>query len=459
MSGYKKVTVSISEEEYHRLLEAENRLRFQQSTQSKKRNQNVEKSIQQLYEQLREMEQRQSNFMRVVSHLDQSIQQVEAESAEHILDQAAAFMNDLEAYKEAFFESTQELVAQQGEFYQQAILQAHADRQQELMRVQRRVERLKRSDQQKRDFAEQWISTCDQVVQFIDANYPHHLIPGERLEQLVDELNLARQNLIDHILDGAVLGAQQVYQRLSRLRVSLEEVTQTYTALLNAADVALAGLDLQVRDARNYPAIDLDGNELEERIPVDLWTNGRLSMLLGEIESLRQKISNPAQPLTLERLYELIEQTIPEMNERLVRIIHEARKAALSSQLRVNIAEIVVNALLGQGFALIEGHYEGNEMQNPFAARLCALDGSQVDIRVVPSIDLTENELFLRNADAEERTDHELKIRAQEITRTLNAYGLRVQNLQTASPAPDEPAPAVRSSQPIHIVRTQISNQ
>lgn len=431
MSGYKKVTVTIGEEEYHRLLEAENRLRFQQSAQSKKRNQNVDKSIQQLYNQVKEMEDRQSQFIKAVSHLDRSIQQVEVDSASQIMDQASAFMNDLEAYKDDFVESTQELVAQQGEYYHQAILQEHADRQLTMLRVQRRLNRAQQSDQQKRDYALEWITTCDQVVQFILHNYRAQLVPSASLEQITQELALAQQNLNNDILDGAILGAQQAYHRLSRMRVELERADQEYTALQQAAVCALETLSQQLDEARDFPAIDLEGNELAEKIPVDVWTNGRLSMLQAEIHRVYQRVLDVESSISLDQMNACINQQIPGLGEQLVSIIHDARKAALSSQLRINIAEMVVQALEGQGFALVEGQYEGNEMKNAFSARLCALDGSQVIVRVVPSRqDLGSNDLYLRNQDVEERTDYELKIRAQEITRTLHDFGLTVHNLQ-----------------------------
>lgn len=431
MSGFKKVTVTISEDEYHRLLEAENRLRFQQSSQSKKNNQNVEKSIAQLYQQLKFMEDRQSQFFNAVSHLDEAVQQVEVDSANQILDQAGAFMNDLEAYKDAFVESTMELVSQQGEFYHQAILQEHADRQQAVLRVQRRLNRAQQTRDQKKAYAAEWISTGYQVVQFIQHNYRPHLIPTDSLNQITQELNLAQQNLDNEIVDGAVLGAQQAYFRLSRLRVDLERSEQDFVSMQAAAVCSLETLTGQVQAAREYAAIDLDGNELSEKIPVDLWTNGRLSALQEEIQALQKRVTGEEPSATLNQLDFCLVTQIPQLQERLVQIIHDARKAALSSQLRINIAEIVVHALEGQGFALLEGQYEENEMQNAFSARLGSLDGSQVTIRVVPSkADFSSNDLYLRNQDVEERTDHELRQRAQEITRTLHDFGLTVQNLQ-----------------------------
>ena len=448
MSGYKKVTVTIGEQEYHRLLEAENRLRFQQSAQSKKNDHQVQQSLQQMYAHLRDMETRQSEFMLAVGSLDQSVQQVEANCANQILEQAGAFINDLEAYRGDFVASTQELIAQQAEYYQQAIFQEHADRQQDVLRLQRRLERGSRSREQKLSNAQQWIDAGREMQAFILSRYRRGLIPFASLEQAGQALELAAHNLDNGVVDGAILGAQQAYQHLSRLRVDLERAEQEWAALQQAVTCALQALGQQIEAAREFPAIDLDGNELPELIPVDLWTSGRLSALQSEVQQALVFFNSDNGSAASDMEY-CLDQQGGKWSEQLVSIIHDARKAALSSQLRINIAEIVVHALEGQGFALIGGQYEGGEMNNAFSARLCSLDGSEVSVRVVPSnLNTGSNEIYLTNQDAEERTDHELTQRAQEITRSLQTYGLSVQTMAPAArPVPttlQEPGELVR---------------
>lgn len=443
MSGHKKVTVTIGEQEYHRLLEAENRLRFQQSARSRGSERQVEQSLQHMAAHLREMETRQSDFMRAVSSLDQSMQQVEVECANQILEQAGAFLDDLEAYRGDFTASAQELIAQQAEYFQQAVLQEHADRQQEALRLQRRLERARASREQKIASARQWIESGAQVREFILSRYQRGLLPIASLEQAGQSLELAARNLSDGVVEGAILGAQQAYQHLSRLRADLERAEQEWKTLQQAVCCTLLDLEQQIEAAREFPAVDLDGKELPERIPVDVWTNGRLSALQAEIHQALLYF-NGDDGSAASAMQTCLEQQIGAWAEQLVGIITDARKAALSAQLRINIAEIVVRALEGQGFALLSGQYEEGEMKNAFSARLCSLDGSEVSVRVVPSaINSGSNELYLNNRDAEERTDHELNQRALEITRSLRTYGLKVQNL---APAVQAPAPAAQQA-------------
>lgn len=433
MSGYKKVSVSISESEYHRLVESENKLRFQQSTQAaQKANANamVDEAVEQVWKQLQDMEQRQSNFLTALDSVHPAIRQVEDETARQIIEQAVEFANDLNAFKDEFIDSAQELVTQQSEYFTQAILREHQQHQQSLLRLQRREQRAVQSAQQKQSLASEWIATCDQLSQFIQSNYRYELhLPG-RLSSIHQELELAEQNLTNNILDAAILGAQQAYLRLSQLRIELEKSEQEWNTLHHSALMGLKGLMNQIESARRYPAIDLEGNELPEMIPVDIWTNGRLSQLSNEVEQVFRELDQSGCTQKTNQLQSILNNFIPQRIESLVDIIHDARKAVLSSQMRINIAEVVVAALEKQGFALADAAYELDEMRNPFHARLVSLDGSEVMIRVVPSKDTGSNDIFMENHDAEERTDYELKNRASEITQSLGQYGLAVTNMQ-----------------------------
>jgi hypothetical protein len=100
---------------------------------------------------------------------------------------------------------------------------------------------------------------------------------------------------------------------------------------------------------------------------------------------------------------------------------------ALNSQLRINIADLVVRALQDQGYALESSDYESADQRKTYDALLSNLDGSEVVVKVAPSgRDLGQNELHLQSIDREEHTEHELQQRWLEVSRSLTHYGLDV---------------------------------
>lgn len=430
MSGYKKATVTLSEADYHRLLEAENRLRFQQSKQSRQYDETVDQSIQKIYTQVQEMEARQFEFIREVTSSNKTIQEIEKKSGQLILEQGFEYFHDLENFKEAFIESAQELVSQQGEYYKEAILKEHANQQNNILKLNRRMVQMNQVNQDKNSIAREWIENSQRMINFIVQNYDHSRFIPDSIDSYCQDLNLAIQNLNSGIVDAAILGAQQVYMQASKSRVELERMEQEWTSLQQAALCGLFHLESQITEARLCPAIDLDGNELEEKIPVDIWANARLSVLLREILQKKAEIEDSSSTINLKQLNTFLLDEFPIFQERLVQIIHQARVAVISSQLRINIAELVIHALEGQGFVLAEGNYENNAMDQAFSARMENLDGSQIQIRIVPSeISEGSNDLFLRNEDSQERTQHELSLRANEIRQSLGQLGLQVTNL------------------------------
>ena len=151
---------------------------------------------------------------------------------------------------------------------------------------------------------------------------------------------------------------------------------------------------------------------------------------------------------------QLIQTDFPAFQEELDRLIVDARLAALNSQVRINIADLVVQALEQQGFVLQESKYNNNDQRKAFSARVQNLEGSEVIIQVMPVPgDAGRNELQLHSLDKDQRTEHELRKRSHEITRTLNDYGLVVGALTTAEnagqAAPDFEKVAPDESEPL----------
>ncbi len=69
---------------------------------------------------------------------------------------------------------------------------------------------------------------------------------------------------------------------------------------------------------------------------------------------------------------------IDEISSQLLDLVTEARVAVLASQLRFNVAQIVVQSLEAQGFFLEHANYEKDDYRETFVARTCNYAGNEV---------------------------------------------------------------------------------
>ena len=114
-------------------------------------------------------------------------------------------------------------------------------------------------------------------------------------------------------------------------------------------------------------------------------------------------------------------------NRKLEQIIFDARLKTINSQLRVNVADLVVQALQEQGFSLASSAYTDYDLRLGYGARLTNIEGNEVVVQVSPTgSGIGENELQIRSLDSEVKTEHELQRRWQEVSQSLAGYGMEV---------------------------------
>jgi hypothetical protein len=210
---------------------------------------------------------------------------------------------------------------------------------------------------------------------------------------------------------------------------------------------ALASQNLQI------PAIDLNGQELDIFIDVDYWSGGALSNIFHNLEEVRVDLIENWHDLDLNQLEALRTDRLVQIEEEIYDCRFQTRLRVLSSQVRINIADIALLALERQGFTLQTCGYDRHDQRCAFTASTRNLDGSEVVIQVTPSdLDLGKNDLHVHSKDAELRTLHELKLRSETLRQVLSNCGLEVGAMtidkgNTASPYPQRLIPNRRVSE------------
>ena len=313
---------------------------------------------------------------------------------------------------------------------------------QEMETVHADLAALAADQRQKADLAQAWIEAAEALSGFIAAHYPHQQFAPGQLDALTQAVQQARESLLQGTAEVAISTAQHTHQRLTELRQTLETDERAWCEQRQAA-LATARATLSVVDKnRECHAVDLQGQKIDVAVNVDQWAEGKVSTLAKELTDLIAKIENDQTPLTTAELCAIEQQTLPALQQQLEHAVHEARLQILGAQLRINIADLVVQALEEKGFTVQDGTYEGEDERKGYAAKVTHLDGSEVVVLVSPVAgDPGKNEMRIHSYDADQLTDHELRQRTLEINQALRARGLEVSEPQEAAAQAD---PALR---------------
>jgi hypothetical protein len=455
MSGYKRATVTIGQDEYDRLRDAEIKLRVMPELPTQTTQKIADESVLAFRSSVEEVQQRQSIYEQYLAGVDESIRQLETNTNQAILTFEANTSAELENYAGCLWNNVNQVLQDYTTHFDEEISASHHQLQEELANINRRMRRVSHDRQRKQDLADLWINSATQIAEFIDQAYAHEYFAPGKVDQLNRQLNLARENLASGLSEAVILSSQQVYMAYSDLRVELERLSNEWQLLYQAACEATTQVLEQAMEVRTVRALDLDGNELPYEVDVDYWTQGQLSQLIKELAE-QKKILEIGEDLPgSDDFRNWLDKDLPEDYRKLENLVLEARVKALNSQLRINIADLVIQALQEQGFSLETSQYESGDWRNGYNSRLINIEGNEVLVQVTPGGQLLgENELNIRSLDSETRTEHELEQRWYEVSRSLTKFGLEVGPYAQIEPStnrlPRQPGRKLHRNSAIH---------
>jgi hypothetical protein len=350
------------------------------------------------------------------------VEQERAERIQHVNETAERLRHE-----------TQVLLAEQAAQFTELVDQERQIRENQIRELHQRMD----NEQERKDqLANSWIETARVLRDFICSHYRHEQFAPGQLTKLERTLQQAESNASQGTAEAALALAQQAYHGLSDLRLELERLEREWQLWrVRTLDSARETLALAQRN-RTCPAVDLQGTEIDITIEVDHWTDGKVSALEAELDQLIAQVADEQATVSTDDLRRMADETLPTLRQRLEQAIEEARLSVISSQLRANIADTVVQTFEEQGFQIQDDTYEGEDYRNGFVAQVEHIDGSKVTIVVTPETE-GRNTLQIHSYDAQGRSEHELSARAQAIARSLNHHGLQAGNPQGVADAPD----------------------
>ena len=426
MSGFKRATVTISEQEYRRLHEADMKRRFQGHKKTKTRSSEVSPD---LLRALQEMEQRQQQLDLTLSSLEQESSRVDENVIQTILAQNALSYEHLNSIIQQSVAHNDASLAQVSRHFSEQMQQEREEYQRNLQSLVQQLDAQQREGQAREQLAWQWLNRTMILADLLQRDFDHErFLPG-RLARILQSLDFAKSNLEQGFPEAGLQTSQQVLLDLSQLRFELEQRILEWQTEYDRAYGSLSELlaDLELNAQVN--GVGLQGEELPDLVDVPYWTNGKYQQLLEKCRYLREILVQDQRHITTEELRQTYTELVPATQANFESLIYEARFKALNSQMRMNIAETALQALEVHGFQLNDSGYDDEDMRSPFTAHLGNEEGVQVTIHVLPGDKANQelsNELVVITKHPDLKTEETARQQWLEVCRSLHQYDLQV---------------------------------
>ena len=426
MSGYKHATVTISQEEYRRLQDADIKKRLKEYSRTKTQDSGQNEVVLNLLHQLEERERQLQSTLGSIGH---DTSGMDNRLLQDLLNQNSVYYENLiTSLNSANLDIQDSLTSITADFYQAIQLERDTFNQ-NLQSLIVEQNYYQNNEYLKAEAAQQWFRGCLTMVDFIEVQFDHERFAPGRLNRVLRTLNLVENNLSNGFYESALQASQQMYLELSDLNFELENLVLQWQTLFESTYSAIKEIIFQMVSNGKVNAVGLKGEMLPNFVDLNYWTNGRFHQLLEHTRQLSTNLIQDQNIISSEDLDRIYNQILPVIRESFESLVFEARVSALNSQLRMNIAEKALLALENHGFCLDRSGYENDDMRTQFNAHLACPDGSEVTINVLPNEITSEqlaNDLVVITTHPYLKTEHEDRMQWEELSNVLRHYNLKV---------------------------------
>ena len=440
MSGYKRATVTISEQEYRRLHQNDMKKRFGRHSRSKNPEPHAQQAAE-LTDMLREMENRQQGLEQALGEINQDLSRAEAETMQEIFTQNALCYENLIGIVQQATAETDHLLAIAGQQFAQRMQEQREHYHRGMNDVMVKLNAYRQKEHARESMARQWLRRSVMLSDFIQDRFDHErFLPG-RLSKSLNGLNMAQSNLAQGLPEASLQISQQTFLDLSELHFELEQRVLEWQSEYESTAQALHSFLADVEQNASVPAFDLEGRELPEHLDLEYWTSGKYRRLLNACREVAFALQQDETQISSDDLKRLHTEVLPTVQDYFESIVYEARLNALNSQLRINIADTALQALADYGFTLNESRYSNEDMRRSFTAKLKGRDGSEVTIEVLPTENKAQefaNELVVITRHPYIKPELGARSQWDELCRVLENCGLSISDPEIKPvPPPD----------------------
>ena len=431
MSGHKHATITARAENIQQLSQTEMAVRFVEAGLDE-----LSARMDQYARQARETDilnaqAAQEILIQTLAQVDEAFGSLEQQTQVALTQQQDQFYEQLNTLNEYSEQANAEKLEQISEQYQSALEELSHFQDESITLLSEKLERIAHGQKSKNFHIIKWLEAVNVLYQSIEHDPFIEIVSPGFIVESTELIRQAQTNLASGYPEAALVNVQNTYRAISQVKIRAQQERQQYQNLTFLLHKKLQLLEQEVLLNQRVHAFDLQGNTLPNEITVDEWVEGNLSRLHHKIQAAQTLVEKPVSLQQIDNLKKAIKHIIPLWHKKLDDFVYQARAEAINSQLRMNIALMVVRSLSNQGYRLVQTQYNDEDMRAEYLAQLVDEEGSHVLIQVESAGSQPETaELNLFTQDADMRTPHELKQRSKEIQRSISRAGLRVSELK-----------------------------
>ena len=430
MSGYKHATITISQEEFRRLNEAEMKLREENLKETERANQT--RALTKAYQQL---EDRQAAYEKMLATMESDIADAEADISREMMQQQNEYYQSLFDQIQVLSaenEVNEQLLLDTSQLFYAAIREEKSRNKNRFDALREQLSIISETQAEQEEVARNWIKCSSLLSRFIDDQYDHQKFCPSQFDQAAQRLDLAADNIRRGFFEAGLQAAQEAYLKFSELRTRVEEATNKWQTAYQLILEQVQSIHGQVSATPTIPAIGLEGEDLHIEIDLDYWSNGKYAVLNGASEKLIGMLEDNAAVVTMEDLEMISARIVPKYKQEFNDIVFEARQNAINSQLKINVAYLAMKALKKHGFTLDDAGYDNGDQRDSFSATLFnSLDGSSIILEVAPDPnDNGSNSLSVETCNDNAHNERVYLRRWQAICGALSQVGVHIGQVQ-----------------------------
>ena len=424
MSAYKTAFIRLGEAEYKRLREAEEELRLNHLKKASHQKQTDHQQT--IYENMiGHTRQNEQNFQKLVFDLQDEVSRIENNASSWVETQVSKLQSEFDRESSEIQSQAVDQIDQFVTLANQQIQQKENAYQAFWLDQEEKISSIENRWQEYEKQALDWIQKDKDVLDYIYDTYPIDAAAANQLELQRQYLNQVIERYNRDFFDIAASAGFQIFIALSNIRFQLEVdhclQAMQYQNLLEKAEK----LRETLHTSQTVHAMDADGNILPEMIDVDYWVEGRFQTLMNTADELITNIQTDNY-IDLNQISNYAEK-VNDISGQVIDLITQARMVVLASQLRFNVAQIIVQSLEEQGFFLEDANYDKGDYRESFLAKSCNFAGNEVLVSIDPDPGLDEGgKIHIQSLDADQVTQHELLQRNIEIFSAIRENGIDV---------------------------------
>ncbi|MFG2881599.1 hypothetical protein ACGFYV_04625 [Streptomyces sp. NPDC048297] len=388
---------------------------------------------------------RQRRQQKAVDKLSEQTRRLEAETTNRLREQADRLRQELRETAGRIEQDTRQRLEEQRRETERAIAAERAQRRAEITELAGRIDELEQDRARAEATVRTWLADARTMAGMIDGELPHDRYAPGRLDRLRRRLTTAEETAVAGRFDAALAVAQEAFHELSDLRVDIEQREFERCLAQKEAVEALVRLEAVAEENRQRPVVGPDAEVIDGYVlDVAHWSEGEYDRVRQETAQALARARDP-QTDTVD-LRGLRDEEAPRLERSLGDAVERAGMRQLTSQMRVNLADVVAETLTEIGsYDLVEKEsgYVGGDPRGAFRARLRnEASGNEITVEIEQA-DKDSDQCVIRvvSHDYDTTSEAELRDRADAVYQALREQGVPV-GLVASTPVA-EPHPPV----------------